>query len=84
MADKLVANMDMAAFGKAEELKKRLWFTIMALIVFRLGTYIPLPGINAAVLAVCSQVIKGDFSPAFRTMHENNSFPKKGYSKTGI
>ena len=51
MADKLVANMDMAAFGKAEELKKRLWFTIMALIVFRLGTYIPLPGINAAVLS---------------------------------
>ena len=51
LAEKMAANLDMSAFGKAEELKKRLWFTIMALIVFRLGTYIPLPGINPQVLA---------------------------------
>lgn len=47
----MAANLDMSAFGKAEELKKRLWFTVLALIVFRLGTFIPLPGIDPKVLA---------------------------------
>ena len=49
LAEKMAANLDMSAFGKAEELKKRLWFTILALIVFRLGTFIPLPGIDPLV-----------------------------------
>ena len=43
--------MDMSAFGKAEELKKRLWFTVLALIVFRVGTFVPLPGIDPTVVA---------------------------------
>jgi preprotein translocase subunit SecY len=51
LAERMAAGLDMSAFSKAEDLKKRLWFTIMALIVFRLGTYIPLPGINPQVLA---------------------------------
>lgn len=51
LAEKMAANMDMSAFGKAEELKKRLWFTVLALIVFRLGTFIPLPGIDPKILA---------------------------------
>ncbi len=51
LAEKMAANLDVSAFSKAEDLKKRLWFTILALIVFRLGTYIPLPGINPQVLA---------------------------------
>lgn len=51
LAEKMAANMDMSAFGKAEELKKRLWFTILALIVFRLGTFIPLPGIDPKILS---------------------------------
>ncbi len=46
-AEQLAANINWSAFGKAEELKKRIWFTLGALIVFRLGTYIPLPGIDA-------------------------------------
>src|ERR1700685_4667189 len=46
-AEQLAANINWAAFGKAEELKKRIWFTLGALIVYRLGTYIPLPGIDA-------------------------------------
>ena len=45
-AEQLAANLNWGAFGKAEELKKRIWFTLGALLVFRLGTYIPLPGIN--------------------------------------
>jgi preprotein translocase subunit SecY len=46
-AEQLAANINWSAFGKAEELKKRIWFTLGALVIFRLGTYIPLPGINA-------------------------------------
>ena len=50
-AEQLAANLNFAAFAKADELKKRLWFTLAALIVYRLGTYIPLPGIDPAALA---------------------------------
>ena len=49
-AEQLVSNMNFGAFGKATELKKRIWFTLGALIVYRLGTYIPLPGIDPVVL----------------------------------
>jgi len=49
-AEQLAANLNFGAFSKATELKKRLWFTLGALIVYRLGTYIPLPGIDPIVL----------------------------------
>src|SRR5262249_56140246 len=45
-AEQLAANLNFSALGKAEELKKRIWFTLGALLVYRLGTYIPLPGID--------------------------------------
>jgi preprotein translocase subunit SecY len=47
-AEQLAANMNIGAFQKATELHKRIWFTLGALLVYRLGTYIPIPGINAA------------------------------------
>jgi preprotein translocase subunit SecY len=50
-AEQLVANLNFSAFAKADELKRRLWFTLGALLVYRLGTYIPLPGINPGALA---------------------------------
>src|ERR671919_462680 len=50
-AEQLVANLNFAAFAKADELKKRIWFTLGALLVYRLGTYIPMPGINPDALA---------------------------------
>jgi preprotein translocase subunit SecY len=50
-AEQLASNLNLNAFAKAEDLKKRLWFTLGALIIFRLGTYIPLPGINPAAFA---------------------------------
>tara|TARA_Y100000814_G_scaffold291187_1_gene267088 strand:- start:711 stop:2051 length:1341 start_codon:yes stop_codon:yes gene_type:complete len=49
-AEQLAANLNFGAFSKATELKKRLWFTLGALIVYRLGTYIPLPGIDPIIL----------------------------------
>ena len=47
-AEQLASNINFSALGKAEELKKRIWFTLGALIIYRLGTYIPLPGIDPA------------------------------------
>ena len=49
-AEQLAANINFGAFSKATELKKRLWFTLGALVIYRLGTYIPLPGIDPAIL----------------------------------
>jgi preprotein translocase subunit SecY len=49
-AEQLAANLNFGALAKAEELKKRIWFTLGALIVFRIGTYIPLPGIDPEAL----------------------------------
>src|SRR5579862_7356136 len=45
-AEQLAANMNFGTFQKATELHKRLWFTLIALIVYRIGTYIPIPGID--------------------------------------
>ena len=45
-AEQLAANINFGAIAKAEELKKRIWFTLGALLVYRLGTYIPMPGIG--------------------------------------
>jgi preprotein translocase subunit SecY len=50
-AEQLAANINLSAFAKAEDLKKRIWFTLAALIVYRLGTYIPMPGIDPVELA---------------------------------
>ncbi len=45
-AEQLAANFNFGAIGKAPELKQRIWFTLAALVVYRLGTYIPVPGID--------------------------------------
>ena len=50
-AEQLAANMNLGAFQKATELHKRIWFTLIALLVYRLGTYIPIPGINVSAFA---------------------------------
>ncbi|WP_420861395.1 preprotein translocase subunit SecY [Algirhabdus cladophorae] len=46
-AEQMAANMSWGAFGKATELRQRILFTLGLLIVYRLGTYIPVPGIDA-------------------------------------
>jgi preprotein translocase subunit SecY len=49
-AEQLAASINFGAFSKATELKSRIWFTLAALVVYRLGTYIPIPGIDPAIL----------------------------------
>jgi preprotein translocase subunit SecY len=58
-AEQLASNLNFAAFAKAEDLKKRIWFTLGALFVYRLGTYIPLPGINPDAFAQAFQQQSG-------------------------
>jgi preprotein translocase subunit SecY len=59
-AEQLAANMNFGSFAKATELHKRIWFTLMAMVVYRLGTYIPIPGIDpVAFQAAFSGQAKG-------------------------
>ncbi|RED53712.1 preprotein translocase subunit SecY [Aestuariispira insulae] len=50
-AEQLASNFNFGSLGKATELKNRIWFTLGALIIYRLGTYIPLPGIDPVILS---------------------------------
>ncbi len=50
-AEQMAANMSWGAFGKAKELQQRIMFALGLLIVYRIGTYIPVPGIDAVRLA---------------------------------
>ena len=48
--EQLAASLNFGVLAKATELKKRIWFTLGALIVYRIGTYVPVPGVDAAVM----------------------------------
>lgn len=49
-AERFASSMNMGVFSRAKELKERLLFVLGALIVYRLGTYIPIPGIDPQIL----------------------------------
>jgi preprotein translocase subunit SecY len=49
-AEQLASSLSLGTFAKATELKQRIWFTLGALLVYRIGTYIPVPGVDASVL----------------------------------
>jgi len=65
-AEQLAKNLNFSAFSKAEDLKRRIWFTLGALLVYRFGTWIPIPGINVAAFEALfnsqSQGILGMFN----------------------
>src|SRR4051812_16162935 len=65
-AEQLAANLNFDAFAKATELHKRIWFTLMAMVVYRLGTYIPIPGIDPVAFQAAftgrAQGIRGMFT----------------------
>jgi preprotein translocase subunit SecY len=67
-ADQMASNISFANFTKATDLKKRLWFTLGALIIFRLLSYVPLPGVDPTALGLLSQSQTGgvlDFFNSF-------------------
>ncbi len=50
-AEQLARNISFSTFSKAKELQARIWFTLIALVVYRIGTQVPIPGIDTAVYA---------------------------------
>jgi preprotein translocase subunit SecY len=64
-AEQLAANLNFGAFAKATDLKKRIWFTLAALIIYRIGCYIPLPGIDPHALAQMFQRQSGGILDMF-------------------
>jgi len=67
-AEQLAANFSLANLGKSQELRQRIFFTLGALIIARLGTYIPMPGIDPAVLAQQMQQQSGGLLDVFNTL----------------
>ena len=65
--EQLAANASLSQFAKATDLKKRLWFTLGALVVFRLLSYVPLPGIDPRVLQSLFQTTQGGVMDFFNT-----------------
>jgi preprotein translocase subunit SecY len=58
-AEQMASTMSLASFAKASDLKKRLWFTLGALVVFRLLSFVPLPGIDPRSLSALFQQTQG-------------------------
>ncbi|HEY0283706.1 MAG TPA: preprotein translocase subunit SecY [Rhizomicrobium sp.] len=67
-AEQLAANFNFSSFAKAKELRQRLLFTLGALIVARLGTYIPMPGIDPAGMANFINTQGGGLLDVFNTL----------------
>ena len=67
-AEQLAANFNFGNLGKAHELRQRIFFTLGALIVARLGTYIPMPGIDPAAIAQQLQQQGGGLLDVFNTL----------------
>lgn len=66
-AEQLASSFTLKAFSKAEDLKKRIWFTLGALIVYRLGTFIPSPGIDPVAMASLAGKAAGGLLAVFNT-----------------
>ena len=66
-ADNVASTLSLANFSKATELKKRIWFTIGALVVFRFLSFVPLPGINPLILESLYDQTRGGILDIFNT-----------------
>jgi len=67
-SEQLAANFNFSAFSKATELRQRIFFTLGALIIARLGTYIPMPGIDPGKLAHLMQQNQGGLLDVFNVL----------------
>ncbi|HVL79340.1 MAG TPA: preprotein translocase subunit SecY [Sphingomicrobium sp.] len=66
-AENLASNISLANFSKATELKKRLWFTLGALVLFRFLSYVPMPGIDPRAMAALFDTQRGGVLDFFNT-----------------
>src|SRR3712207_2691697 len=66
-AEQLASNISLSSFGKATELKKRLWCTLGALVLFRLLSFVPMPGIDPRAMATLFNTQRGGVLVFFNT-----------------
>lgn len=66
-AEQMAANISLANFSKATELKKRIWFTLGALVIFRLLSHVPMPGIDPRAMADLFNTQRGGVLDFFNT-----------------
>jgi len=66
-AEQLASNISLASFSKATELKKRLWFTLGALVLFRFLSFVPIPGIDPRAMKALYQTQSGGVLDFFNT-----------------
>src|SRR6478609_8161123 len=66
-AEQLAASISLASFAKATELKKRLWFTLGAMVLFRLLSFVPVPGIDPVAMNALYQTQSGGILDVFNT-----------------
>ena len=67
-AEQLAANMNFSSFAKAKELQQRILFTIGILIVYRIGTFVPIPGIDPVQYARVFEQFQGGILSMFNTL----------------
>lgn len=67
IAEQMAGNISLANFTKATELKKRIWFTLGAMILFRLLSYVPMPGIDPAAMTSLFDTQRGGVLDFFNT-----------------
>ncbi len=66
-ADSMASGLNLSKFGQATELKKRLWFTLGALIIFRMLSFVPLPGVDPTQLGLLADRTQGGVLDFFNT-----------------
>ena len=66
-ADQMASNLSLAKFGEATELRSRIWFTLGALVIFRLLSFVPLPGVDPVVLSDLYEQAQGGVLDIFNT-----------------
>lgn len=77
-AERLASSINFATLSRATELKKRLWFVFWALVVYRIGTYVPVPGIDPHILQEIFEKHQGGVLGVF------NMFSGGGLSRMSI
>ena len=67
VAEQMASNISLAGFSKATELKKRIWFTLGALVLFRFLSFVPMPGIDPRAMASLFNTQRGGVLDFFNT-----------------
>jgi preprotein translocase subunit SecY len=82
-AEQMAANLSWGALGKATDLRQRIFFTIGLLIVYRIGTYIPVPGIDGTALKQFMAEISGGIG-GMLNMFTGGAISRMGIFALGI